>query len=304
MKNLAARRISKSGRPKRHSREKMRAVMLEEMAKVNETRNTLGGQCLKDEHRTLDLMEIVENATEEGATAIDLGAGCGPLSFAFLNAGGGKVVAIEQSEELCRVLVRSAARLGFNDRLEIIESNIFDWLMSYYIPKKVDFVLAELIGTGLLSEPMVKAMRFIRAHVGEDTVFIPEKAVSTLTLCNASGVPISDPEIFDVVDMRTIDRDGVDAIISFRARADVPGEITSGSLLLKTELHYPGGQTTGEYRMLCNGVPFEVTDEHFYATPFKVRDGDNVIISLKYEYGREALLAQLVSINPAVGKAS
>ncbi len=201
---------------RRFSQSTLYQVMKEESFHNPEIRATMAGCCLLDQKRTFSLMEIVDKNTKEGETAIDIGAGCGPLAFSFLNAGGDMVTAVEKSPELCQALDDTSIRLGLRDRIEIINADILD--LDWILPTDIGFVMAELIGTGLLAEPMVPAMRHIRPFLREDAVFIPEQAISTVTLCDTDGFPISAPQVYDHVNMRDIDRDGVDTEVTFTMR--------------------------------------------------------------------------------------
>jgi len=287
MKTLGARNIAIGNRTKQKIPNKaMYKIMLEEARRHVSESHSLAKVCLSDRPRTFALMQIVADLAREGATALDLGAGCGPLTFAFLSAGGGDVIAVEKSSELCRVIDNCAHIFGFEDRILIYNRDIFDPVMK--LPKNIDFVLAELIATGLLSEPMVAAMQHIRPLTHEGTLFIPEKAVSTITLCDQRGFPISAPETYDFVDMRDVERNSVDVIATLTVRTEREKALAT-YVDINTSLTYPDGGVTGEFQSLCNRLPMEITDYALQLKQFEVENGEEVKLRIRYEYGEEPI---------------
>jgi predicted RNA methylase len=117
--------------------------------------------CLKDKERTLALMDIVADTVERyglaGSCALDAGAGCGPLSFAFLNAGGGNVNAIELLPHLCLLMGRIAERLGFSRQITIKNEDVLE--PGPGIDPGTQLVMCEMVGTGLITEHIVPAIR-------------------------------------------------------------------------------------------------------------------------------------------------
>jgi len=252
-------------------------VMCEKAGKNPFVRETLAFRCLEDRERTIRLMGIVSDTVQSfclhGAEGMDVGAGCGPLAFSFLNAGGGSVTAIEICPELCQLMERIAERLGFSRRISIRKKNVHIHRIDP-MPEAM-LVMCEMVGTGLITEGLVSAIRRIRAKVNPGALYLPEAIESRITLKSEKGA-VSEPCVYDRVDLPGEDRDGVDKELAIRLSADDPVTIIGADI--DTKLFYPNGDSTGRYQWLCD------TFEEMLKEPVTVQ-GKDLRLRIKYNYG-------------------
>lgn len=70
------------------------------------------------------------------STALDIGTGCGILSFQFLNKGFNKVYATDINPNSIISVIDDAKQLGYHDQLEAWQSNLFD-----NVDRKTDLIV-------------------------------------------------------------------------------------------------------------------------------------------------------------------
>lgn len=282
--NLVARAVAESG----ISQEELYEIVLDKMRKfLGYPLPPEAVSCLEDRDRTLKLMDIIKEITERETTAVDLGAGSGILGFAFLNAGGDFLYSVDSNLFCTMVIKEIASELGLLSRIEIYKRNA----ISFIPPTKVDYVIAELVGTGLASEQAVEVMCNIRNHANPGALFFPETAVSSVKLA-AGNEDLSDSVEYDSVHFPTNERRRIDRNI----RLIISREGVPTRAVLQTYLLYSNGQRTGEYSALCNPleVKVRVTKQAGYVNKYlnlgprenpNLKIGDVVELNLAYRYG-------------------
>ncbi|MBW2988061.1 hypothetical protein DRJ48_01380 [Candidatus Woesearchaeota archaeon] len=250
----------------------------------------VGVACFRDKPRTLSLMEIIDKTTPEGAVGIDAGAGTGILGWSFLNAGGGYLYLVESMGVYRKFLERVAKELGFEDMVEVHIVNA----AKFKPAKRLDYIVAELVITGLLNEPLVEVIKHLRQYANPECRFLPEKAVSKVELWGRvehegkqAIIPLSsDGVVYDEVEVRSIERDGVDTVVEFEVdTAGLPNK-----LVATTELIHPGGYKTGMFDTLCTPMTMYLDS----VRGRRVREGDRVKVRINYKYGETKTWASLV----------
>src|SRR3989344_3111474 len=244
--------------------------VLEEAKWYKEGLPAVAYRCLKDSKRTLTLMGIISKHTQKGQIGVDLGAVTGILGLTFLNAGGKFVHLVDSSGDSVDFIEDLARRLGFSSRIGVYEGDA-----TMFRPKsEIDFVIAELIDTGLAEEPFVQAVIDIRNLTHRDTVYVPQKAVSTIAIYH-NNQRLSEEKIYDSFDATSDQRTCVNRRVQVRIiQNGIPTRAT-----LRTELYYRNGQSTSEFNSLC--VPRFV---HLYPKG-EVEKDDKITISIRYGYG-------------------
>lgn len=277
--------LKKSKTPGKKRNLEIYQKILEETNKTFKTRYVRGGHmahnCLQDKVRTITLMNIVAEAGRKGGIAVDAGAGTGPLAFAFLEGGGDKVIAIEKSKDLCELLERLSRRLDLKNRIEIRHEDVLN--PNIRLPK-IDCIMAELVCSGLLSEPLVEAIKNLRRFAHEDTLYIPERAISKIALNGTIG-PISNQVIYDEVILKNFQRERVETLVDLMCniRSNDP-DILMG-VLIDTSLGYPNGRITGRFEQLCFPIHQTIHGKDGESIFFEVSNKDIVTLDIKYEYG-------------------
>tara|TARA_Y100000310_G_scaffold344095_1_gene455105 strand:+ start:1184 stop:2065 length:882 start_codon:yes stop_codon:yes gene_type:complete len=240
----------------------------------------LPGQCLLDLPRTYDLLSIIEATTEKGGTAVDLGAGTGVLGFGYLAFGGGFVYMVEQNEAMVGLLKQKAEELGFADRVEIIEDDV----RTIELPGPVDYVLAELVSTGLLREPLISAAQNIRAEA-KDALYLPTDAYLGAELLNRSGMPLTEVQRYAHVHIPTEDALHVDSIVRFF----LPLGGTPEFLRLHTSLGHPDGTISGLYETLCSPLELVLSWKDKAQLQFDpLHAGQDIPVHLAYPFGGDS----------------
>jgi len=258
-------------------------VMVEHANKRPHARGKIAHCCLMDERRTMKLMEIVSACTIPETNGIDLGAGFGPLAFAFLNAGGRQVYMIEQDAELCLILERIAERLGMQRQVKVIKLNLRR--ASILVPEQVDMVMAELVISGLITEPLISAIRKTRAITSADAQYIPESVSSSIRLLDSYRKPVTEKVEYDFIDLRTNRRNMVNTDLEMRISCGTMAT-TVCYTEIESSLGYPNGETTGRFDTLCVPIRRSIANIGNLLT---LQDGTPVDVHVSYKYGASAL---------------
>jgi SAM-dependent methyltransferase len=100
----------------------------------------LGPGVFSPTHTSLALAESLE--IDPGETVIDVGCGCGVLSFVAARLGAGRVVGCDLSEASVRVARENAARLALGDATEFRVGNMLDPVRDV----KADVIIGDISG--------------------------------------------------------------------------------------------------------------------------------------------------------------
>lgn len=79
-----------------------------------------------------------------GKTVLDLGCGSGPIAIAAALEGARHVVAADVMVEACNLARKNAEKNGVADRIEIVQSNLFDGLKG----RRFDIIVDDVSGMG------------------------------------------------------------------------------------------------------------------------------------------------------------
>lgn len=79
-----------------------------------------------------------------GKSVLDLGCGSGPIAIAAALGGAGHVVAADVMAEACNLARLNAEKNGVSDKVEVVQSNLFDGLEG----RKFDVIVDDVSGMG------------------------------------------------------------------------------------------------------------------------------------------------------------
>ncbi|MBI2653188.1 hypothetical protein HYX02_00100 [Candidatus Woesearchaeota archaeon] len=250
--------------------------------------------CLQDEQRTKALMDIISETTLPDTLGADIGAGSGILGFAFLNAGGRYLFSVEKSPRWADFIRKLAYQLGFHEQMKVYTADATTVRLEPHPP--IDYVIAELVSTGLSREPLVQAVKNIRQYASPNAIYLPLWVISEIVVHTGrrsgnGSKPLTKPKIYDVVHMPSVSATGVDCEVELEAINEGKPE----HVALDTTLIGPNGLPIGKFDTLCGSfsVPLSFEDPSAsllvkMAGPFttpKVSIGQRIIVRIDYQYG-------------------
>lgn len=127
--------------------------------------------CLFDKDRTDAFKKAIKNTVKKGDVVVDMGSGSGILSLFALEAGAKKVYAVEFDKWMAKKLVDVFSANGFSERVSILNEDI----CSISLPEKVDVVMGEMVGSGLVDELQVPANNHILKYAKENVKVLLNK---------------------------------------------------------------------------------------------------------------------------------
>lgn len=110
--------------------------------------------CLHDSKRTNAFRRAIKNSVKKDDVVVEIGAGSGILSMFAVDAGAKKVYAVELDKGNINSLKMTVAENGYSDKITIVHGDA----TTIDLPQKVDFIICEMIATGLIEELQVIAM--------------------------------------------------------------------------------------------------------------------------------------------------
>lgn len=110
--------------------------------------------CLHDRKRTEAFKKAIKKSVSKGDVVLELGAGSGILSMFAVDAGAEKVYAVELDHGNAVSLRHNIRNNGYANKIIVIEGDA----TTLEIPEKVDFIICEMIATGLIEELQIPAM--------------------------------------------------------------------------------------------------------------------------------------------------
>ena len=108
---------------------------------------------LSDRVRTESYRRALSSAVKVGDVVLDVGAGTGIMGMLAVQAGAGKVYAVEKAG-IARLARQLIERNGMEDRIELIESDI----ESVELPERADVVVGEWMGCYGVDENLLPSM--------------------------------------------------------------------------------------------------------------------------------------------------
>ena len=136
------------------------------MSKINEywSMNEGAFACLHDSKRTRAFRKAIRNSLKKNDVVVELGAGTGILSMFAVDAGASKVYAVELDQANIHTLEKVFQENGYSEKIKIIQGDA----TTVELPEKVDYVICEMIATGLIEELQVPAMNNILRFLKPD----------------------------------------------------------------------------------------------------------------------------------------
>eukprot|EP01135_Chromosphaera_perkinsii_P007646 Nk52_evm102s914 gene=Nk52_evmTU102s914 len=111
---------------------------------------------------------LLHSETFKDAVVVDVGCGTGILSFFAVQAGARKVYAIEASN-----MADNARKLVKDNKLDHIITVIESKVEDIELPEKIDIVVSEPMGIGLLNERMLESFIYARKWLKDDGHMFP-----------------------------------------------------------------------------------------------------------------------------------
>ncbi len=144
------------------------------------------GQCLVDDERSTAFQKAIKVKIKKNDTVLDLGTGSGIIALFAARSGAKKVFAIELDP-----FIASIAKGIFQANQSLIKklSLLIEDARTVSFPKKMKFdvVISEMLTTGMVDEPQVRAINNLHAKglVDASTRFIPERQDTFVALTHA-----------------------------------------------------------------------------------------------------------------------
>ncbi|QQR82340.1 50S ribosomal protein L11 methyltransferase [Candidatus Campbellbacteria bacterium] len=127
--------------------------------------------CLIDSKRTLAFGKAIKNTVKPGDVVVDTGAGSGVLAMLAADAGARIVYAIEVDKKNSDFLQKTFEMNGYDKKIKLIKGDA----TKVDLPEKVDFIMCEMIATGLIEELQIPAMNNILRFAKKKTKVLLEK---------------------------------------------------------------------------------------------------------------------------------
>ncbi len=126
---------------------------------------------LSDQERLRDVREAFRETVRPGAVVVDLGSGTGILGFLALQAGAGRVYAIERHPimKLARAL---AAENGVEDRMHFVAGDS----RRVELPERADLVVSDMVGPFGVDPEMAESIADARRFLKKGGRFVPGRS--------------------------------------------------------------------------------------------------------------------------------
>ncbi len=267
-------------------------------------------QCIRNSERSLTLMDIVEDVIKNFDSAnldvIDLGAGSGVLGLTASIHGAKRVILVDDSRYANYFMKEIVKDLGFQQRNpklfgrngQEIEIHTADAIKpETYLSErnKFDLVIAELVGTGFLEEPLVEAVKNIQPYTHFETLYIPESGKHFITLCDGTG-PITESFMYQEDKISNISQTGVNKVIEIPINKT---GIPPYSVNFDTVLGYPNGAQTEKFGdSLCPTFLASLETSQFLKVnyPYVTKEGQTARVSIRYHYGSGSIKSELINV--------
>lgn len=127
--------------------------------------------CLIDKERTEAFRSAIKNTVKKGDIVVDMGSGTGVLAMFAVDAGAGKVYAVEFDKKNIPTLRKNFEINGFKDKVDILCGDV----TKIDLPEKIDVIIGEMIATGLIEELQIPAMNNILRFAKNNTKVVLSK---------------------------------------------------------------------------------------------------------------------------------
>ncbi|MBI3858200.1 MAG: methyltransferase domain-containing protein [Planctomycetes bacterium] len=126
---------------------------------------------LSDGIRLRAVRRALRETVRPGSVVVDLGAGTGILGFLALQAGAGRVYAIER-HPIVRLARAVAAENGYGDRVRFVEGDS----RRVRLPERADLVVSDLVGPLGIDPEMAGSLADARRFLKKRGRFVPERS--------------------------------------------------------------------------------------------------------------------------------
>lgn len=244
---------------------------------------------LRDRARLAAYSAAIRSVVRPGDVVADLGSGSGVLAALAVRAGAARVFAVEAHGASSRRLETLVESSPFRGRVLPVQADAEGWVP----PGPVDVVLAELMETGLLHEPMAATMRNVHAWPRRPRAVVPRAAellVEGVEVQDVfegfhaplpgfrgegSGEAVTDAACYLAPDFgKEPPPEGVDARLALRAQRDG----TAHALRLRTRTEVAPGQWLEPSPAHCTPVVLPLPE------PLAVRKGHRLEAAMRYTF--------------------
>ena len=183
---------------------------------------------LLDDERVSVFKEAVETSVKSGDVVFDLGTGSGIL--AMIAAKNAKHVYAVELDPITTEYTRENIKENNYDNITVIEDDA-----AYYpFSEKADVVIAELLDTGLITEPQVPVLNSIieKGLLKEGGVIIPEEVYNSAQLVKSkmghiyydeevTSEEVSNEIVYDTINFYQVNDEDVEYLLDFELKEDV-----------------------------------------------------------------------------------
>ncbi|WP_459201436.1 50S ribosomal protein L11 methyltransferase [Methanococcus sp. CF] len=183
---------------------------------------------LLDDERVSVFKEAVEDTVKPGDVVFDLGTGSGIL--AMIAARTAKQVYAVELDPITTEYTKENVKENNFKNIKVIEDDA-----AYYpFPEKADVVIAELLDTGLITEPQVPVLNSIikRGLLKDGGIIIPEEVYNSAQLVKSkmghiyydeevTSEEVSNEIVYDTINFYKVNEESVEYLLEFNLREDV-----------------------------------------------------------------------------------
>lgn len=126
---------------------------------------------LSDSLRLRAVRRALRETVRPGSVVVDLGAGTGILGFLALEAGAGRVYAIER-HPIVRLARAVAKENGYGDRVRFVEGDS----RRVTLPERADLIVSDLVGPLGIDPEMAESLADARRFLKKRGRFVPERS--------------------------------------------------------------------------------------------------------------------------------
>ncbi len=144
------------------------------------------GQCLVDKDRTIAFQKAINKILKKNDSVLELGTGSGIMSVSAAKAGAKKVYAVEFDPFVAEIAQKTIENNNFTKKVKLFIEDARNFSLSSKI--KFNVVISELLTTGMVDEPQIRAINNLhdKKLVDNYTVFLPSRHDTYISLANSN----------------------------------------------------------------------------------------------------------------------